>query len=339
MNLIIKRFIPNNFLLNTTAIISATIGLFIIISIVIYYSSSNKFKNIYPGYVEGEFVQISSEISGILQNVAITKGELVQKQQLLFTLSNNDELYAVQQAQAVIKQKQANLDDLLKGKRSDEIDVLIAEREQIHVILDLSELRLKRYKNLLKGGAITHEQFDETQSSYENNKAKLIEIDAQIRLANLGARSDAIQAAVADLDNATVNLNKANWQLSKKTILSSNSAYVHDILYRSGELVSVGSCVVMLLPIDNLKARFFINEKNLSRIKVGQSVTLSCDYCKEKVVADISYISYEAAYTPPMIFSKGSREKLVFLVEAKIPPQYFNALHPGQPLDIFVEYL
>jgi len=304
-----------------------------------FFCGGCRSKSTYSGYVEGDFIQVSPEVSGILQNLAVAEGDTVKKDQLLFILNANDELYAKEQAQAIVNLKQSTLNNLVKGKRRDELDVLIAQREQVKVILELSTLRLNRHKNLLSSGAITQDQFDETQTTYENNKAQLIVIDAEIHLANLGAREDEIQAARADLENAVASLKKALWQVSKKTIYAPAEAYVQDTLYRIGELVTVGTPVVILLPNTNLKARFFVSERHLSRIKRGQSVKLFCDSCKGSIIATINYISTEAEYTPPVIFSKSSREKLVFLVEAKISPQYINILHPGQPLDVVVEHL
>jgi HlyD family secretion protein len=46
----------------------------------------------------------------------------------------------------------------------------------------------------------------------------------------------------------------------------------------------------------------------------------------------VSFIAAQEEFTPPVIFSIGNREKLVFKVEARAPGGL--ALHPGQPVDV-----
>ena len=55
----------------------------------------------------------------------------------------------------------------------------------------------------------------------------------------------------------------------------------------------------------------------LATIALGQTVGLSCDSCKDGLQARISFISNEAEFTPPVIFSEQERAKLVFRVEAR----------------------
>jgi HlyD family secretion protein len=108
---------------------------------------------------------------------------------------------------------------------------------------------------------------------------------------------------------------------------------VVDTLYRPGEWVAAGAPVVSLLPPENIKVRFFVPQPLLGAIRVGAEVRVRCDGCAEDLVAVVSFISPEAEYTPPVIYSREMREKLVFLVEAS-PRDRPTALHPGQPLDV-----
>jgi HlyD family secretion protein len=48
----------------------------------------------------------------------------------------------------------------------------------------------------------------------------------------------------------------------------------------------------------------------------------------------VSYISPKAEYTPPVIYSRESRDKLVFMVEAVFSPETAVRLNPGQPVDL-----
>ena len=59
-----------------------------------------------------------------------------------------------------------------------------------------------------------------------------------------------------------------------------------------------------------------------------------CDGCVGPVHASIDFIAAQAEYTPPVIYSHGSREKLVFRVEAVPDPAQAATLRPGLPVDV-----
>jgi HlyD family secretion protein len=98
--------------------------------------------------------------------------------------------------------------------------------------------------------------------------------------------------------------------------------------------VPAGSPVVSLLPPANVRVRFYAPETVLGRLKPGQTVRFVCDGCGAPIEATISFISDHAEFTPPVIYSKENRAKLVFLVEAKPAPDAAARLNPGQPVDV-----
>ena len=78
-----------------------------------------------------------------------------------------------------------------------------------------------------------------------------------------------------------------------------------------------GSPVVQMLPPQNVKVRFFVPETIVGATRrPAANVTIHCDGCAADVSAKITYVSSEAEYTPPVIYSNESRAKLVFMVEA-----------------------
>jgi HlyD family secretion protein len=60
---------------------------------------------------------------------------------------------------------------------------------------------------------------------------------------------------------------------------------------------------------------------------------VTVDGVRDPFVGKVSYISPRAEYTPPVIYSRESRAKLVFMVEAVFDPVDAAKLHPGQPVD------
>lgn len=94
--------------------------------------------------------------------------------------------------------------------------------------------------------------------------------------------------------------------------------------------MTAGAPVVSLLPPGNIFVRFFVPEPELSLVHRGDPVALACDDCPSDLSATISFISPQAEYTPPLIYSESSKAKLVFLVEASMPvwAQWVSELLP-----------
>ena len=122
--------------------------------------------------------------------------------------------------------------------------------------------------------------------------------------------------------------------LTQKSLRAPQDGYVTDTLYVQGEWVPAGSPVVTLLPPANTKVRFFVPERILGSIRLGQQVSVLCDGCGEPVPAPVTYVAPQAEYTPPVIYSRENRAKLVFMVEARPAPAHAAKLHPGQPVEV-----
>lgn len=174
-----------------------------------------------------------------------------------------------------------------------------------------------------------------TGGSPEATRTALLQSAAQ-QLAAAQAQSADLQTGRREPEVAVVRaqLAQAQWRLDEKTLRAGQDALVYDTLYRVGEWVPVGSPVVRLLPPGNVKVRFFMPETVVGRLHAGQSVRLQCDGCAREGAATMRYVASEAEYTPPVICSNETRDKLVFMVEAWPPVAGAGPLHPGQPLTV-----
>jgi HlyD family secretion protein len=141
-----------------------------------------------------------------------------------------------------------------------------------------------------------------------------------------------LEDAEAALRTAQARLNSSRTRLDRRKVSSPVTGSVEQIYYRVGELVPAGKPVVALLPPDNLKVRFFVNEGDLPHIKLGDAVKVQCDGCAADLTATVSFMSRTSEFTPPVIYSTEERAKLVFMIEAR--PQRPEQLRVGQPVSV-----
>lgn len=290
----------------------------------------------YQGYVEADYVRVGVPVAGTLEHLAVRRGDYVEAGDLLFTLDDAAERAARDQAAAELARARARLADLEKGERPAEIAALLAAKRQAEADLALSSVELERQQKLFDTGVTAKSRLDSARSAYRRDAARIAELEAEIETAQLGGRIDAIEAARAEIEAAEAALAQTEWRLAQRSAAAATAARVEDTLYAEGEHVSAGRPIVSLLPPENLFLRFFVPEPDLGRIAVGQPVQVSCDGCGAAIPARVSFISAEAEYTPPVIYSEQRREKLVFLVEARPVAAAGERLrlHPGQPVTV-----
>jgi HlyD family secretion protein len=143
--------------------------------------------------------------------------------------------------------------------------------------------------------------------------------------------------AESELKTATEALGQLQWKLDQKNQSAKEAAYVQDTYFVAGEWVTEGRPVVSLLPPDHIKIRFFVDAATRASLQKGQSLRLKIFGGDQNLSASISYLSSQAEYTPPVIYSNDTRAKLTFLVEAKPEPASLALLNPGQPVEVVLK--
>jgi HlyD family secretion protein len=176
-----------------------------------------------------------------------------------------------------------------------------AAREQIEAALVLSEAELARQEKLFRTGVAATQDLDRARSTRDQDRRRLTQTD---------------------------------WSFDQKKQAAPQSGLVYDTLFRQGEWIPAGKPVVVLLPPQNIKVRAFVPETRIGSIRYGDTAQVTVDGVKDPFLGKVSYISPRAEYTPPVIYSRESRAKLVFMVESVFDPGASANLHPGQPVDV-----
>jgi HlyD family secretion protein len=288
------------------------------------------------GYIEGKYIYLSSPIPGHLIQLAVQKGDTVKVGQLAWKLDPQPEASDLAKAKEQLQAAQQDLENLKSGERSTIIKRLEAQILQAQANVAYSEKMHERNAALAKTGAIGLAVVDQWEAQHEADIQKLQAAKANLAEAKLGARSNLISAQEAKMRAAQNEVTHYQWTLDQKTKYFSQAGYVQDTLYRQNEYVAAGKPVIQFLPPENREVVFFIPQKQLSFIHAGQSITFTCDECQKPFSATIDFISTQAEYTPPVIYSRDSRDKLVYRVEAKMDLNTAINMKPGLPVEVTI---
>ena len=288
----------------------------------------------WSGYVEGEFVYIAAPLPGALTALTVRRGQSVARGDPLFSLDDRSEQAASAEAVARLDSARALAANSGKGRRGDEIAVTDAQLAQARAQATLAGAELQRQQGLVAQGFVSAARLDEARATAAQARAHVAELEAALRVAALPARSDERSAAAAAAQAAQAVLAQAQWREQQKRQSAPVDALVSDVFFRVGEWVGAGQPVLALLPPDATRARFFVAERELGAVALGDAVTVHCDGCGAPIAARIDRIATQPEYTPPVIYSNAQRARLVFMVEARPAAKDGPRLKPGQPVEV-----
>ena len=288
----------------------------------------------WQGWVEADFVFVAADEAGRLEHLAVTEGRRVATGAALFVMEHALQDADLQAAQAQLAESRARLARIEAAmQRPEEIDVLRASEARARAAVDLSEVEYERSKTLVSQGVAPRSRLDQAEAARDRDRAALVEVQRQIQVAGLSGRAEDIEAARRAVALAEAHVESAQTRLKQRTVAAPVAGLVHEVFFRPGEVVAAGRPVVSLLPPANMKLRFFVPQGKVPGIGAGQTVRIACDGCPANLTARITFIASQAEFTPPVIYSRDERAKLVFRVEAI--PEKPDALRVGQPVAVF----
>lgn len=296
---------------------------------------SDKPPTLFQGYVEGEFVYLAAPQAGYLKSLDSPRGSRVKAGQAIFAVAADPDSQNLAEAEARTGAARERLKNLGEPRRPPEIAALEAQVHAAEAALQLAQTQFHQQQTLAQKGFVSSARLDEARATRDRDAAQLETARQQLASFRISlGRQGEVRSAAADVEAAAAVAAQRRWLVERKAVTAPADGEVADTYYRPGEWVPAGAAVASLLPDDRRRLRFYVPEALIAGIRPGQPVKARCDGCAEPIHARIDFIAPEAEYTPPVIYSRGSREKLVFRVEAVPTPEQAAALRPGLPVDV-----
>ena len=291
--------------------------------------------NSFQGYVEGEYLYLSAPQAGYLKTLDAVRGSRVVEGQTVFVIAADPDDQALAEAEARTGSAKEKLQNLLEPHRPTEIAALEANLRAAEASLRLTGIQLEQQESLYRKNFVSKAKVDEVRSAHDQAAAQVEASKQQIASYRITlGRPSEVKGAEADVKAAAAQTAQKQWVVERKSVASPAVGELVETYYRPGEWVAAGAPVASLLPDTRRRLRFFVPEGRLAAIKLGDTVEATCDGCASAIRAKVDFISAQAEYTPPVIYSHGTQEKLVFRVEAVPVAEQAMLLRPGLPMDI-----
>jgi len=282
------------------------------------------------GYIEGEPLYLAAPVAGTVRALHVVRGQEVKAGQALFVVDPSQLEAQRDQAAAEEAAAQAQAQDARKGQRPVEVAVFEANIAAAEARARDAHADLRRIQPLVRQGWYAPARLDDARAAAQAADAQVRAARRQRDAALLGAREDQVRAADARVAQAEAAVSGAQARLSDTAPAAPANARVEDVFFQAGEWAPANQPILSLLPDDRIKVRFFVPERELAAYRVGRTVRFACDGCARGMTARIEYVSPRPEFTPPVIYSREARDRLVYLVEARPNVR----LNPGQPVDV-----
>lgn len=288
---------------------------------------------VYNGYLEADYIYVAPLGAGRIVGITAGEGERVMAGQVLVTLEDSAQKAAVQAAEAGVAQAMANLDNLQTGGRAEEIAVIVATLHRAEADRALAEANSARTRLLAAQGQVSAAKVDQDRAALAVAAAQVEQLQAQLNVAQLPARDAQRLGAEAALAMAEALAEGARISLADRMLRAPVSGVLERRFYEPGEVAGPGAAVLAILQPERIKVIFYLPEAARAGFRLGDVLQMACDGCPAGIAARIIKMASEPQYTPPILYSRDERGRLVFRAEAQVSGA--EGLLPGQPVTLW----
>src|ERR1700677_1379677 len=226
-----------------------------------YYESTD------DAYVDGDVVQVTSEVPGTVLSLKVDDTQLVNAGQPLLQLDPADAKIAVANAEADLARAVRQVRGLFA--QSKELRAQIDQREQAERTADDD---LKRRGGLIADGAISAEELSHARDAVTTTRANVAAARQQLgqTIAQIDGTTIAdhpqVLAAAAAVRNAPLALHRTEIVSPVTGLIAKRSVQV-------GERVAAGTPLLAVVPLDDVWVDANFKEVQLEHMHTGQPVT------------------------------------------------------------------
>ena len=286
-------------------------------------------ETVWNGYLEADYVYVAPLTAGRIRAIHADQGDLVAALILPMELETESQGAALAAAKAGVAQVQANLDNLETGSRDAEVAVILANLRKAEADRDLARDSLHRTQVLADRGTASSVQLQQMKSQLAVAQAQVDQLEAQLEAARLPARAAQRTAAEAALNVARYQAMSAQVALRDRNLTAPITGVIDQRFFDAGEVAGAGVPILSLYDPGRLKVIFFVPEARRAGLSLGQQLSVTCDGCAAALQAHVTRIAPEPQFTPPILYSRDERGRLVFRAEAQVATA--DGLSPGQP--------
>ena len=248
-----------------------------------------------PGRVEGqsEVINVGAGADGVLTAVLVQEGQQVRAGQVIALINCREIESQIDEARALAERARQNRLRLLRGSRPEERRKAADETAVAEAHFKQAQLQYQRVAQLFKTGDISKEELDKAGRDLEVAKATLRATENQRTLVNALPLPEELARANSEVGFAEEQAKTGKARLEKCTVKAPLNGTVLRTFLKAGESVSTvfPQPIVSLADTSQIRVRAEVDERDVGRVYLGQSVIVLADaYPNKKFAGRVSSI-------------------------------------------------
>ncbi|HEV7985871.1 MAG TPA: HlyD family efflux transporter periplasmic adaptor subunit [Steroidobacteraceae bacterium] len=233
-----------------------------------WFFDARYFESTDDGYVNGDVVQVTSEVPGTVLSLNVDDTQLVEAGQPLLRLDPADAKIAEENAEADLARAVRQVRGLFA--QGQELRAQIEQRQQAARTADDD---LQRRGSLIADGAISAEELSHARDAVTTTRANVAAAREQLSqtVAQIDGTTIAdhpqVLAAAAAVRNAALALHRTELTSPVSGVIAKRSVQV-------GQRVAAGTPLLAVVPLENVWVDANFKEVQLERMRDGQPVTV-----------------------------------------------------------------
>jgi len=279
------------------------------------------------GYIVAHHkISVNSKVTGRVAWIGVEKGDKVKEGQVLVRLEDQEFRAQYEQARGAVESFKARLLQNEHGSRPEEIQQAEHNLSEARATAMNDKINLERARNLFAQGVTSKQNLDDASARYDASQQRMNSLEQAFQLARLGPRSEEVQRARGELQQAEGQMAYAKSQLDATVIRAPVSGTILERTAEKGELVTAqfasgaeggprGS-VVALADLEDIQVELDIAQDDFAKLSPKQEGIVTLDAFKDR-----SYKGEIAEMSP-----EANRQKATVQVKVQIlkPDSYLR---------------
>lgn len=259
------------------------------------YLHGQKHEETEDAQIDGNISPVIPRISGYISEVRVSDNQLVRQGDTLLVLDDRDLQLRLEQAQAALQAARSNLGVAAATTTASQasaaatyanIATIDAQIEAAKVNLWRATQDYNRYANLVKDHSITQQQYEQALAAKETAERQVRVLQEQRNAASrqagaagsqTGVTTQQVSVANASIRQHEVDVENAQLNLSYAVITAPTDGRVSKVPVRAGQFVQAGQNLFSIVPDEVVWVTANFKETQLSKMQVGQPVTIQVD--------------------------------------------------------------
>lgn len=285
------------------------------------------------GELASDRVEISAESNEPIVEIAVSEGQAVTAGQVLIRQDGARAAARLAEAEAVLAQQQARLDELVRGPRREQVMAARASAEGAKQELAFRDSELLRIREVHKRGLASSELLDATKAALDaaiaNHKLALAQLEERLA----GTTIEELQQAEQAVKQATARRDGAVVDFDRLTLTTPVDGIVDSRLFEIGERPGQGQPVMVVLSGKQPYARVYVPEDIRVRVSAGGKALIYVDGLTAPIEGRVRWVSSEAAFTPYFALTERDRGRLSYVAKIDISEDR-ERLPDGVPVEV-----